>query len=111
MEANVKKIPLTIQEATQERILAHLRNQKLPMHYKFNIHFKAQFCYIDAYEDEDGETIPTHLCRLTYLGDIEQWSLAFYTYSGEKYQICIFPSGKWQGTPEEALEVGLIYLV
>ena len=32
--------------------------------------------------------IPTHLCRLRYFGDEDRWSMAFYTYSHEKYEPC-----------------------
>ncbi len=32
--------------------------------------------------------IPTHLCRLRYFGD-NRWSLGFYTYSHNKYELCV----------------------
>src|SRR5262249_53131299 len=38
------------------------------------------------------------------------WSMAFYTYSNERYELCTFPNGTFYGTPEEALEVGAAYL-
>jgi hypothetical protein len=44
------------------------------------------------------------------MGAISGWSLAFYTYSKEEYEPCIFPSGAFFGTPEEGLEIGGIYL-
>jgi len=31
--------------------------------------------------------------------------LAFYTYSGERYELSAFPSGEFVGPPEEAFRV------
>jgi hypothetical protein len=70
--------------------------------------FKGSFCYIDAQEADLSE--PLHLCRLRYAGSPDRWALAFYTYSHEKYEPCVFMSGDFSGTPEEALEMGAVYL-
>jgi Tol biopolymer transport system component len=54
---------------------------------------------------------PTHLCRLRYFGDEERWGFAFYTYSNEKYELSVFPSGDFFGTPEEAFDTAAgVYL-
>ena len=47
---------------------------------------------------------PTHLCRLRYFGDEERWGFAFYTYSNERYELSVFPSGEFLGPPEEAFD-------
>lgn len=57
-----------------------------------------------------GEDVPTHLCRLRYFSLDDRWSLAFYSYSQEKYEPAVFPSGEFQGTPEEALEASSAFL-
>ena len=101
-------IPPNIQEETRKRILSHAKKMGLLERCKLEIRFKSQFCYIDALENDD--TTPTHLCRLRYFAGRNEWSLAFYTYSNEKYQPCVFPSGEMCGTPEEALEVGMVYV-
>ncbi len=36
--------------------------------------------------------------------------MAFYTYSDERYEPCLFDSGRWEGTPEKALEIGVMYI-
>ena len=36
--------------------------------------------------------------------------MAFYTYSNEKYEPCMFRNGTFVGTPEEAFEIAAIYL-
>jgi len=38
------------------------------------------------------------------------WSVAFYTYSHERYEATFFPSGQLYGTPEECLDLGAVYL-
>ena len=53
---------------------------------------------------------PTHLCRLRYFGD-DRWSFGFFTYSNERYELSVFPSGEFFGTPEEAFQVAAgVYL-
>jgi len=47
---------------------------------------------------------PTHLCRLRYFGD-DRWGFAFFAYSSEKYELSMFPSGEFLGTPEDAFFV------
>jgi hypothetical protein len=46
---------------------------------------------------------------LRYVGQ-DRWSVAFYTYSHNRYEPCVFDSGKMVGTPEEGLDVGAVYL-
>lgn len=91
-----------------------------------SIRFRAQFCYVDAYSEpeEPGpnwppaggpetreeylerlRNTPTHLCRLRYFGDEERWGFGFFTYSSERYELAIFPSGEFLGPPEDAFEV------
>ena len=95
-----KKIPAIVQADVIRRI-----NQVAQEHYKgrytrLDIHFRGQFCYIDAYiephfaddwppsgwEETREEAIErmrntyTHLCRLRYFGN-DEWGFAFFTYS------------------------------
>jgi len=55
---------------------------------------------------EPRQTVPLHLCRLRYFGNEKAWTIAFYTYSGKKYEPCVFGNGTFHGTPEEAFEIG-----
>ena len=44
--------------------------------------------------------------------DEERWGFAFYTYSNEKYELSVFPSGDFRGTPEEAFDTAAqLYLM
>lgn len=116
-----RKIPPFIQEKIQKRILFLCREA---LRWQIQPHrraFRGQFCYIDAYiephvpkkfdEKLFGKTreehiarlreTPFHLCRLRYSGREDDWSMAFYTYSHEKYEPCLFHNGSWTGTPED----------
>jgi len=122
-------IPPRLQEETRRRILAHAEAQYAGKYNRIEVRFRGAFCYIDAYCEPAaptrgllrtlGETkeeyyerrraVRTHLCRLRYFA-LRGWTLAFYTYSHERYEPTFFPSGALHGTPEEALDVGAVYL-
>ncbi len=124
------KIPKRVQESTIQRILAYAEAHYAGQYTRLDIRFRGQFCYIDAYTEpsvpadfpppgfpESREaylarvrSIPTHLCRLRYFGDEDSWTFAFYTYSNEKYEPCVFGNGTFYGTPEEAFESAAVYL-
>jgi hypothetical protein len=124
------KIPETIKETIKGRIVSYAEARYAGKYARIEVRFKGQFCYIDAYtepfvpEDYDplqfGETkeeyverlrnTPLHLCRLRYKGDEEQWSMAFYTYSHNKYEPSVFDHGGFFGTPEEAFQTSAVYL-
>jgi hypothetical protein len=122
------KIPDALQDETKGRLLAHAEKHYAGTYSRLEIRFHNQFCYVDAYQEPEagaspspgsGETgaaylerlrnTPTHLCRLRYCGQ-DQWSVAFYTYSHEKYEPCIMDNGSFHGTPEDGLDVGAVYL-
>jgi len=124
------KIPKAVQERTRSRILAYAEKRYSGKYTRIDVRFRGQLCYIDAYRepyvpprfnsklygesrDEHIERLrntPTHLGRLRYFGDENRWSLAFYTYSHEKYEPTFFDTGNDQGTPEEAFETCAVYL-
>ncbi len=124
------KIPEPVRARTKDRILAHAKKHYAGKYTRIDVRFHGQLCYIDAYKEPYvsptfdpqvlGESVeeyrerrrntPTHLCRLRYFGDENRWSMAFYTYSNEKYEPCFFDTGADHGTPEEAFDVGAVYL-
>jgi hypothetical protein len=106
-----QKIPPLVQAGTRERILKHAAKIVPEKASQIRVWFRVHFCYIDA--EEPDRPVPLHLCRLRYMGSLREpkaWSVAFYTYSHEKYEPCVFESGEFLGTPEEALEIGAVYL-
>ena len=124
------KIPPVVQERIRLRILAHAEKRYKGKYTLLDIRFRGSCCYIDAYQEpvvkpnwppkdwgitreqyiEDMRNSPTHLCRLRFFGKEDEWSLAFFTYSNEKYSPCAFRNGTFYGTPEEGFEVGATYL-
>jgi len=125
-----KKIPPVIQTEVERRIRKVAEEQFNGRYTRLEIRFRNQFCYIDAFTEPSVSenwpppdwpetrdefiarmcSTPTHLCRLRYSGD-DRWGFAFFAYSSEKYELSMFPSGEFLGTPEDAFFVSAqIYL-
>lgn len=124
-----KKIPAIVQADVIKRITQVAQEQYKGRYTRLDIRFRAQFCYIDAYTEptladdwppsgwhetreetlERLRNTPTHLCRLRYFGD-DKWGFSFYTYSHEKYELCVYPNGEFIGKPEEAFLASAVYL-
>lgn len=123
------QIPPALQEATRARILAHAHAHYAGRFREIEVRFRGALCYIDvSLEPEPAgpkasrratrkratppreADPPMHLCRLRYFSGRGLWTVAFYTYSHERYEPTFFPSGGIHGTPEEAFDLGAIYL-
>ena len=127
------RIPEPVKIETEKRLREYADEHFAGRFSRLDIRFKGQFCYVDAYTEPElsenwpppysPETreqmierlrdTPTHLCRLRYFGHYygeNCWGFAFYTYSNERYELSVFPTGDFLGKPEEALEASSIYL-
>ena len=126
------RIPDAVKHRTEARLRRHAEEHFASRYTALDIRFRGQFCYVDAYTEPEPlgpgwpppdwpETreeyqerlrkTPTHLCRLRYFGDEERWGFAFYTYSNERYELSVFPSGEFLGPPEDALHASAeVYL-
>ena len=124
-----KPIPEAVQNAVRLRILNHAQAHYAGRYRRIDVRFSGALCYIDAYQEPapgsegvaslTGETpaefaerirnTPVHLVRLGYF-DEDRWSLSFYTYSHERYELCSYPNGEEFGTVEQAFDVGAVYL-
>jgi len=118
------KIPKLVQERVRNCILAYAEKHYSGKYTRIDVRFRGPLCYMDAYTEPEvprgfnpkvfGESraehiarlrnTPTHLGRLRYFGNENRWSLAFYTYSNEKYEPSYFKNGSFHGTPEEGFE-------
>lgn len=126
-----KRIPESIKHQVEERLRRYAEQHFAGRYTRLDIRFRSQFCYIDAYAEPEPlgpgwpppdwpetreemmerlRNTPTHLCRLRYFGG-DRWGFAFYTYSHDKYELSVFPSGDFFGTPEEAFHTAAaVYL-
>jgi hypothetical protein len=123
------KVPPATRSRTIERIERYAAKRYSGKYTRLDIRFHGALCYIDAYTEPEepsardlkltGETreqflermrnIPVHLCRLRHFAE-DRWSMAFFTYSNEKYEPTVFRNGSFFGTPEEAFEQAAVYL-
>ena len=124
---------VAIPEHTRRRVIARVE-QYAAAHYtgkytRLAFRFRGPLCYIDAFVEPEppskamleqtGESreqflarmreLPLHLCRLRHFAE-DRWSMAFFTYSAERYEPCTFPDGSFFGVPEEAFALAAGYL-
>lgn len=118
------RIPERIKPGIEARIRRYAEEHFKDRYTRLDIRFRGQFCYVDAYVEPEPpgpnwppadwlesreeymdrlRSTPVHLCRLRFFGE-ERWGFAFYTYSGERYELAAFSSGAFVGPPEEAFE-------
>jgi hypothetical protein len=109
------KIPTAVRERTEKRIQDYAAAHYAGTYTRLDVRFRGALCYIDAYTEPHepspdllritGESreqflerlanTPVHLCRLRYFGDVEAWSMAFFSYSNEKYEPCVFKTERF----------------
>jgi hypothetical protein len=112
-------IPDTVRIALKSRLEHHVAQEWKGHCHEIILRFRGRFAYVDALTPLDDftrscvkdegelkeiEAMPTHLCRLGYLGSVDHWEFAFYKYSDERYEPCYLPSGSFVGTPEECFD-------
>lgn len=92
--------------ALQQRLTAHAA--RWPQITEIKVRWRAGYAYIDAVINGDDED-DLQLCRLKDTGHREMWGFALFTYSNERYEDNILPTGLSFGSPEDALDcaVGL----
>jgi hypothetical protein len=86
--------------ALQQRLTVHAR--RWPQITEIKVRYRAGYAYIDAAVEDEGDEL--HLCRLKDTGHPEMWGFALFTYSNERYEPNILPTGLPFGTPEDALD-------
>ena len=124
------RVPPPLQEETKRRILVHAQAHYAGRFERIEVRFRGALCYIDAYLEPEPPTkallrlrretreqyyqalrnTPIHLCRLRYFAGRSSWSVAFYTYSHERYEPAVYQNGDTFGTPEAAFDLAAMYL-
>ena len=83
-------------------------SQRWPQLEEVTIRWHGGYGYVTGYLTAT-EGIP--LCRLRYLGLPDEWGFGLYLASTEDYQDSILPTGRFTGTPQQALDCALgLYL-
>lgn len=100
------KIPPKLYDKLHARVHAYEKTRPWYPHFSLVLRFRTQFCYVDAVEE--GKK-PFPIGRLRYFSE-EKWSLAFYTYSHERYEPCYLHNDEWCGSIEQAIEPCEMYL-
>jgi|SRR5581483_293501 len=77
------------------------------------IRFRGAYAYVDALPSDqeallEGGTgkkgTPVRLCRLGYLGNVNQGQYAFFKYSDMKYALSLVAARSFEATPAEAFD-------
>ena len=97
-----QKIPPRLQEEIRKAVADYSCHRPWHPNHQLVVRFKTQFCYIDTISDNDNYHYK--LCRLRYF-KANDFSLALFIYSHERYEPTVFSNGKQQGTLIEALNL------
>lgn len=100
--AKTPTIPEEVRDGLVDRLERHWAARWEEECRGVKVRFRGRYAYVDALEY--GEDAPMHLCRLAYLGRRDAWGFGMYTYSGDRYQSTILPSGFFEGSPEECFD-------
>ena len=122
------KISERTKDDVRRRLEAYAAKHFHGRYTRLDIRFRGHFCYVDAFIEPEttgdaigGETAtrrrerlrntPLHLCRLRHFTP-ERWTLGFYKYSDEKYELCLVDeAGGFDCTPEQGFAVAArVYL-
>jgi hypothetical protein len=99
-------IPLDIQESAQ-RTIEHFNRTVLKQSIRYVPRFKGAFLYLDR---QDYGGAPTEICRLKYMGAIENWEFSIFKHSSNRYdsEEFMFPGAAFlNGTIEGAMRCGM----
>ena len=94
------RIPDSVRSSLGER-LNRRRKRRWPELTEIRLRFRGAFAYVDGVLD-DGDVLK--LCRLEYGGSASSWGFAIYLASKDGYERSVLPTGRFGGTPEDALD-------
>ncbi len=88
----------------ERRLHAHAK-AKWPACKTVAVRNRGAYVYVDVQGQEDEPPEPA--CRLRYLGDVDSWEFAYFTWSREKYEPSVLDSGLPYGTPEDCFDAAV----
>jgi hypothetical protein len=101
-----QKIPEDVKQQTRERVDRFNQQVIRDSDFFYLARFRGSYLYLDR--RSWGNV--SHICRLTYTGNIDDWEFAIFKYSNERYDPdeWMFPgSEELDGTLEGAMRAGL----
>lgn len=99
-------IPESVQQQVDEIVQKFNQRVIKDPHRYYVTRFRGKFLYLDRHD----YAFLSHVCRLKYTGQIDDWDFAIYKYSDGVYDQdeWMFPgSGHVDGTIEGAMKAGL----
>jgi hypothetical protein len=94
-------IPETTRRSLALRLETH-RRQRWPQLTELTVRYRTTFAYLQGATVDDE--YPLQLCRLRYIGSLDNWGFAIYLASKDGYEDSVLPHGSFTGTPEQALD-------
>ncbi len=93
-----------IPDRARHELIARLedhRAERWPDLDELCVWFRSPFAYIEA-DVPQGYRMP--LFRLRWVGSRDLWGFAIYLASKDGYEESVLPSGRFTGSPEEAMD-------
>ena len=85
----------------ERRIRAHAQ-AKWPLCKTVSVRARGAFVYVEAQGQKDSQ--PEPLCRLRYMGNVDTWEFAYFTWARETYEPSVLDNGLPFGTPEDCFD-------
>ncbi|HOP47566.1 MAG TPA: hypothetical protein PK874_07885 [Desulfobacteraceae bacterium] len=101
-------IPKEIKQKINDIIGLFNKDELKNSEFQIVSELRGIFLYIDIQEAQDSLT---HLCRLKFTGDMENWEFAVYRHSRDNYDsdVCLFPGNSYlDGSIIGAIKAGMV---
>lgn len=96
-----KGIPVHVLEQLRQRLTAHAAS-KWPSCKAIDVRSRGAFAYVDVQAPDYAQLEP--MCRLRFLGDVDVWEFAYFTWAREAYEPSFLANGSACGSPEECFD-------
>ena len=95
------KIPAHVMEKLERRLKAHVQ-AKWPACKAVFVRCRGAYAYVEAQGLEEPQ--PEPVCRLRYMGGVDSWEFAYFTWSRQAYELSVLDNGLPFGSPEECFD-------
>lgn len=95
-------------DGVERRLVDHARGHSSGLR-AVTVRGRGRFLYVDAQGPDDVQ--PEPLCRLGYLGSMDEWEFAFFSWSRGSsggYEVSVLDNGLPMGTPEECFDCAAV---